>query len=114
MARLAIGVYVHRLRYHLGAMLGALGGLDAVVFTAGVGEHAAEIREAALRPFAFLGLELDRERNAHAQPDCDVAADGSAVRVPVIRAREEWAIARAATEVVADAYSDGTMIQSAA
>jgi acetate kinase len=103
MARLAIDVYVHRLRYHLGAMLGALGGLDAVVFTAGVGEHAAEIREAALRPFAFLGLELDRERNAHAQPDCDVAADGSAVRVPVIRAREEWAIACAATELVVDA-----------
>jgi acetate kinase len=101
MARLAIDVYVHRLRYHLGAMLGALGGLDAVVFTAGVGEHAAEIREAALRPFAFLGLEVDRERNAHTQPDCDVAADGSAVRVPVIRAREEWAIARAATALVA-------------
>jgi acetate kinase len=98
-ARLAFDVYVHRLRFHLGAMLGALGGLDAVVFTAGVGEHAAEVRAAALQPFAFLGVSLDDERNERAPLDCDVAADGSAVRVMVVRAREEWAIARAATEV---------------
>jgi acetate kinase len=57
---LAVDVYIHRLRFHISAMLG---GLDAVVFTAGVGEHSAEIREAALRPFAFLGLQLDDERN---------------------------------------------------
>jgi acetate kinase len=100
-ARLAIDVYVHRLCFHLGAMLGALGGLDAVVFTAGVGEHAAEIRAAALRPFAFLGLELDQERNSLAPPDCDIAADSSAVRIPVIRAQEEWAIARAAGDLAA-------------
>jgi acetate kinase len=100
-AALAVDVYVHRLRFHVGAMLGALGGLDAVVFTGGVGEHAAEIRAAALAPFAFLGLELDRGRNAGAEPDCDVAAGGSAVRALVIRAQEEWAIARAAAEVQA-------------
>lgn len=101
-ARLAVDVYVHRLRFHLGAMLGALGGLDAVVFTAGVGEHGAEIREAALEPFAFLGLVLDRDRNAGARADCDVAAAGSRVRVPVIRAQEEWAIARAAAGLVVE------------
>jgi acetate kinase len=100
-ARLAIDVYVHRLRFHLGAMLGALGGLDAIVFTAGVGEHAAEIRNAAVQPFAFLGLELDQARNTHPPLDSDVAADGSTVRVLVVRAEEEWAIARAATDVVA-------------
>ena len=100
-AALALDVYIHRLRFHLGAMLGALGGLDAVVFTAGIGEHSAEIRGAALEPFAFLGLELDGGRNAHAEPDCDVAAAGSAVRALVIRAREEWAIARSAAEVAA-------------
>jgi acetate kinase len=98
-AALAVEVYVHRLRFHLGAMLGALGGLDAVVFTAGVGEHAAEIRAAALEPFAFLGLELDEERNAGAGADRDISAGGSAVRALVIRAREEWAIARAAAAV---------------
>jgi acetate kinase len=100
-ARLAVDVYVHRLRFHIGALLGALGGLDAVVFTGGVGEHAAEIRDAALRPFAFLGLQLDDERNAGAHTDCDVAADGSPTRVLVIRAREEWAIALAAHQTVA-------------
>ena len=92
-ARLAFDVYVHRLRFHLGAMLGALGGLDAVVFTAGVGEHSAEVRAAALEPFAFLGLELDGERNARPPLDCDVAAAASPVRVVVTRAQEEWAIA---------------------
>ena len=86
-ARLAFDVYVHRLRFHLGAMLGALGGLDAVVFTAGVGEHSAEVRAAVLEPFAFLGLALDGERNAGPPLDCDVAAPGSPVRVVIARAR---------------------------
>ena len=98
-ARLAFDVYVHRLRFHLGAMLGALGGLDAVVFTAGVGEHSAEVRAAALEPFAFLGLALDGERNERPPLDCDVATAASPVRVVVTRAREEWAIARAAAGV---------------
>ena len=99
-ARLAVDVYIHRLRFHIGAMLGALGGLDAVVFTAGVGEHSAEIREAALRPFAFLGVQLDDERNRQAEPDCHIGSDGAGVRVMVIGANEEWAIARAADQLV--------------
>jgi acetate kinase len=99
-ARLAFDVYIHRLRFHIGAMLGAIGGLDAIVFTAGVGEHSAEVRDAALAPFAFLGLELDPGRDGRAGEDADVAADRSAVRVLVVRAREEWAIARAAAGVV--------------
>jgi len=99
-ARLAVDVYIHRLRFHIGAMLGALGGLDAVVFTAGVGEHSAEIREAALRPFAFLGVQVDGERNRQAEPDCHIGGDGSAVRVMVIGANEEWAIALAAEQLV--------------
>jgi acetate kinase len=104
-ASLAFDVYIHRLRFHIGAMLPALGGLDAIVFTAGVGEHARRVRSAALAPFAFLGIELDPERNATAQADADVAADSSAVRVLVIHAREEWAIARAAAQVVAKGSS---------
>jgi acetate kinase len=95
-ATLAFEVYVHRLRSHIGAMLGTLGALDAIVFTAGVGENAAAVREAALAPFEFLGVRLDRRRNAQPHADADVAADGSAVRVLVVHAREEWAIARAA------------------
>jgi acetate kinase len=100
-AHLAFDVYIHRLRFHLGAMLGALARLDAVVFTAGVGEHSAEVRAAALEPFAFLGVKLDRTRNARATADTDIAADGSTVRVLVTRAQEEWVIARAAAREVA-------------
>ena len=98
-AALAFEVYVHRLRSHIGGMLGAPGGLDGIVFTAGVGENSAAVREAALAPFEFLGVRLDPERNARAEPDADVSAPGSAVRVLVVRAREEWAIARAAASV---------------
>jgi acetate kinase len=100
-AGLAFDVYIHRLRFHLGAMLGALGGLDAIVFTAGVGEHSAEVRAGALEPFAFLGVQLDRTRNARAGADTDIAAESSQVRVLVTRAQEEWAIARAAVNVIA-------------
>lgn len=100
-AILAFDVYIHRLRSQIGAMLAALGGLDAVVFTAGVGEHSAEVREAALAPFTFLGVHLDAERNARPDADVDVATRDSAVPVLVIRAREEWAIARSAAAVLA-------------
>jgi acetate kinase len=98
-ADLAFEVYVHRLRSQIGAMLGSLGGLDGIVFTGGVGENSAAVREAALAPFEFLGVRLDRERNTGAQPDADLATPASAVRVIVVRSREEWAIARAAAEV---------------
>lgn len=58
-AQLAFDIYVHRVRFHVGAMLAALGGLDALVFTAGVGENSAPLREAVCGAFGFLGLELD-------------------------------------------------------
>jgi acetate kinase len=106
-AQLAFDVYIHRLRFHIGAMLGATGGLDAIVFTAGVGEHSAEVREAALAPFAFLGVELDPGRGDGPERDRDVATEGSAVRVLVVRAREEWAIARAAAAAAAACEGDG-------
>ena len=97
-AALAFDVYVHRLRFHIGAMLGALGGLDAVVFTAGVGEHAAEVRAAALEPFAFLGLELDGAATPRPARLRRRRRRLGGARL-VVRAREEWAIARAAAEL---------------
>jgi len=99
-ARLAFDVYVHRLRRGIGAMLPALGGLDAIVFTGGVGEHAPLVRAAALEPFAFLGAELDAGRNAASRPDANVASARSKVAVLVVAAREAWAIARASARVV--------------
>ena len=78
------------------AMAAALGGLDALVFTAGVGEGSALVRARVCARLAFLGVELDPSANASAEPDADVAAAGSAVRVGVVRAREDVVAARAA------------------
>jgi acetate kinase len=93
-ARLAFDIYVHRLRAGIGAMAAVLGGMDAIVFTAGVGENSPEVREAACRSLGFLGLKLDEAPNAKVSPDMDIATSDSHVRVLVIRAQEDWAIAR--------------------
>ena len=93
-AQLAFDVYVHSLRSHIGAMLASLGGLDALVFTAGVGENAPDIRAATCAGFAFLGLKLDLEKNNQRAIDVDIAAPDSAVRVLVIHTQEDWEIAR--------------------
>ena len=95
-AQLALDMYVHRLRLGIGAMIAALGGIDALVFTAGVGENSPELRAAVCDGFAFLGLRLDREKNAQplANLDRDLSAPDAAVRVFAIRAQEDWMIAR--------------------
>lgn len=92
----ALDVYVHRLVAAVAAMAAATGGLDALAFTAGIGEGSARVRECACERLRFLGVELDHRLNAAAVPDCDVAAPSSAVRVVVVRAREELVAARAA------------------
>lgn len=92
-ARLAFDIYAHRLRAGIGAMVAALGGIDALVFTAGVGENSAEVRSATCGKLEFLGLKLDESANEQVSDDQDVAAQDSRVRVLVIRAQEEWAIA---------------------
>lgn len=99
-ARLAFEVYIHRLRLGIGSMLAAMGGVDALVFSAGVGENSPEVRAAACETFDFLGLRLDPHMNESARPDADVAAPDSRVRVLVVRAREEWAIARKCWELL--------------
>lgn len=93
-ATLALQVYVHRIRRSVGAMLASLGGLDALVFTGGVGENSAWVRREVCEAFGFLGLELDPDKNDSRPVDADVAAAGSKVRVLVVRAREDLAIAR--------------------
>ena len=93
-AKLAFDVFVHRLRSGIGAMLGALGGLDALGFTAGIGENSPAVRAAACEAFGFLGLKLDLMKNLESPVDRDIAAADSTVRIVVVRAREDWAIAR--------------------
>jgi acetate kinase len=70
-----------------------LGGIDALVFTAGVGENSPEVRAAACSRLKFLGLKLDAAANAQPSPEDDIATLDSKVRVLVIRAQEDWAIA---------------------
>ena len=100
-SRLAFDVYVHRLRAKAAAMAAAMNGLDCLVFTAGVGENATEVRAAAAAGLGFLGVAVDPELNASAKGDADISAGTAAVRTLVIRAREDLEIARQVREVVA-------------
>jgi len=93
-ARLAYDIYAHRLTREIGAMLAVLGGVDALVFTGGIGENCAPLRAAVCGQLAFLGLKLDPAKNARPELDQNIAADGSSVQVLVIRADEDSEIAR--------------------
>ncbi len=93
-AQLAWDIYVHRLRSGIGSMLASLRGLDALVFTAGVGEHSPGIRQAVSEAFGFLGLKIDPQKNQAHPVDQDIATDDSTVRVVVIHTQEPWAIAQ--------------------
>lgn len=93
-AKLAFEMFVHHLQAGIGAMIAALAGTDALVFTAGIGENSPELRAAACANFAFVGLKLDPARNAQSPADQEISLADSAVRVLIIRAQEDWAIAR--------------------
>jgi len=93
-ARLALDVYDHRLRGAVAAMAAAMGGIDGLVFTGGVGEHAAEVRRRAGEGLGFLGVRVDAEANEAAGPDAVVSPPGAAVPVVVVAAREDVEIAR--------------------
>lgn len=93
-AQLAFDIYIHRLRSNIGAMLGSLGGLDALVFTAGVGENAPEVRQAACEAFEFLGIKIDLDKNTSKPVDENISTSDSAVKVLVIHTQEDWQIAR--------------------
>jgi len=101
-AELAFGVYVHRLHHYIGAYLAILGGADALVFTAGVGENSAAVRAAALEGLAGLGLQVDAAANA--APDRGprrISPAGAPVDVLVIPTDEELQIARETAGVLA-------------
>jgi acetate kinase len=95
-AALALDVFAYRVAGAVAALAAALDGLDAIVFTAGIGEGSARVRADVCARLGFLGVDLDPRANAQAQPDADVAAPGSRVRVVVVHAREDAVAARAA------------------
>ncbi|HEY6533618.1 MAG TPA: acetate/propionate family kinase [Acidimicrobiales bacterium] len=106
--RLALDVYVHRLRSGIASMVAALGGLDAVVFTGGVGERSARIRAVAVAGLSFLGLSVDVAANdaldggsaAGGSGDGDVTGPGADVATLVVAAREDLEIARQVRELI--------------
>ena len=92
--RLAFDMYIHRLRSFMGSMLATLGGVDAIVFAGGVGEHAPSVRWAACKAFGFLGLKLDAAKNAQSPADQDISTADSTVRVLIVQTQEDWSIAK--------------------
>ena len=99
-ATVAFEMFIHRLAAGIGAMLAALDGADAIVFTGGIGENSAEVRSATCDRFAFLGLALDLQKKSSTSLDSDIATAQSSVRVLVIRAQEDWAIARECWQLI--------------
>ena len=93
-ARLAFDLYVHRLAREAGGLLAVLGGMDALVFTGGIGENVPPVRDQLCRQLAFAGVDLNASKNDQAPRDGDIAARQSRVRVLVVHAAEEWEIAR--------------------
>jgi acetate kinase len=94
-ARLALEIYAYRVAQAVCAMASALGGIDALVFTAGIGEHSARLRSDICRGLAVLGVALDEAANGDPQNEADLAATDSRVRVIVVPAREDVVVARA-------------------
>jgi acetate kinase len=98
-AKLALGVYCYRIAQAVAAMATALGGLDALAFTAGVGEHSAAVRSSVCRQLAFLGVSLDENANGRADGDAQVGASSSSIRIHIVTAREDVVVARAVRSV---------------
>jgi acetate kinase len=100
-AALAIDLFVYRIGRELGSLAGALGGLDAIVFTAGIGEHTPSVRARVCRDAAWLGVELDADGNAAGGPR--ISTPSSRTRAWVIPTNEELMIARHTRDVLAAA-----------
>ena len=101
-AKLALDMLSYQIKKYIGSYSAAMGGLDAIVFTAGIGEHAPYIRENALSGLEYLGVKLDKERNTfgHSSTPVKLSSDDSRVLVYMIPTNEELVIARDTEEIV--------------
>lgn len=100
-AKLAYDLYLHRLRAQIGSMAAALEGLDALVFTNGIGSNSPKVRTDTCEGLRFLGMHLDPQKNAELDGDQDIATDDSPVRILVVFTREDWAIAEECFQIAA-------------
>jgi acetate kinase len=99
-AKLAFDIFIHRLQKEIAAMAASLSGLDVLVFTAGIGENSPEARSACCSKLGFFGLELDEAKNRRSPRDQEISSADSAIRILVIRAQEDWAIARSCVRLL--------------
>ncbi len=99
-AQLALDMFAYSIKKYIGLYSAVLGGVDAVVFTAGVGENACLIREKILENMEYLGIELDKEKNAATRNEANVSAKGARVQTLVIPTNEELMIARETMQLV--------------
>jgi len=108
-AQLAMDVYAYRVKTMVGALAATLGGLDALVFTGGVGENASWLRCEVCRGLKWFGVHLDEAHNTDCCPDADIATADSDVRILVIHAREDVVIARESRRLVLERDSSNSM-----
>lgn len=100
-AKLALDAYCYRLKKYIGSYAAAMGGVDALVFTAGVGENSPTVREKAVNGLGFLGIEIDKTKNNSIRAQrADISSDDATVRTLVIPTNEELVIARDTKEIV--------------
>jgi acetate kinase len=107
-AKLAFEIFVHRLQHAIAAMASSLGGVDVLTFSAGIGEHSSEVRAAACEKLGFLGIELDAHNNTCSLPDQEISAQNSKVKVLIIRAQEDWAIAKTSAKLCGSGQRNAT------
>jgi acetate kinase len=94
-AKVAMDVFIHRLQAGIGQMMAALNGRpDAIVFTDAIGEDEPLVRSRACEPFKFIGVQVDPEKNVTSPLDTDISFPENAVRVLIVKSREDWQIAR--------------------
>ena len=100
--QLSLDMYNHRIKKYIGAYAAVLGGIDAIVFTAGVGEHTPEVREAVTEGLEFMGVKVDHDKNFGVKRgvETEITADGAKVRVFVIPTDEELVIAQETEKIV--------------
>ncbi|MDR2983365.1 MAG: acetate/propionate family kinase [Nocardiopsaceae bacterium] len=99
-AVLALDIHAHRLAAAIAAMAAAMNGLDALVFTGGIGEHAPQVRARAAAALEFLGVAIDAEANAATRADADISAQDALIHTIVVTAREDLEVARSVLRVL--------------
>jgi acetate kinase len=99
-AKLAVDTMAYRITKYIGSYAAAMGGIDAIVFTGGIGENAVSVREKVLEPLEFMGVQIDREKNSSKQKEKIITRDQSPVKALVVPTNEELSIALKTRKIV--------------